>query len=440
MVVLLLQEDGWAFVPPTTSFPGLSRRRQGLLRRAKKPFESGEENNLPTTTTTTEPERIEMKPPPLHGLVLLGLDFPPWTVPILIIAGFQLNKSVKKRYKKFQVRQGKLVEAWGKTIASASLKAGRTRYYKSLYGDFRRKMRWQRKEQMHIWGIRCLMRQPVTWERLRAVRDYLDAIKEDSEGEFLVKCAVKAIPIDNERVKLSFYAKQMGYDTASDVLNDMISNPATDRILIRIGEQAYTDALVMKAKNKAKKDKVDNPEVEFGPYLEAIPQAAKELGVTDDRASVLLDDLIKKHKPAPPKKEPPPPPPAEEEDKKKLPEQTMVKAECQECGYSLFVAKGREKKFFGDDFVCPDCGAPKEKFTVTDMEEKAHKDILTMDISTTDDTAKDDDKKHDSEKKPSKDDLLEVKPIVIEDKAVEKTAVPTSDDKKKDDGPKSDPD
>ena len=36
--------------------------------------------------------------------------------------------------------------------------------------------------------------------------------------------------------------------------------------------------------------------------------------------------------------------------------------ECSECGYTIFPAAGREFKFYGADFVCPACGAPKEKF------------------------------------------------------------------------------
>jgi len=34
--------------------------------------------------------------------------------------------------------------------------------------------------------------------------------------------------------------------------------------------------------------------------------------------------------------------------------------ECTQCGMTLFVAKGREFKFFGDDFKCGQCGAGKE--------------------------------------------------------------------------------
>lgn len=40
--------------------------------------------------------------------------------------------------------------------------------------------------------------------------------------------------------------------------------------------------------------------------------------------------------------------------------------ECGECGYTLFIAQGRESKFFGEGFRCPDCGAPKDKFNARD--------------------------------------------------------------------------
>ena len=36
--------------------------------------------------------------------------------------------------------------------------------------------------------------------------------------------------------------------------------------------------------------------------------------------------------------------------------------ECTSCGYALFPAAGREVKFFGVDFLCPQCGAAKDSF------------------------------------------------------------------------------
>lgn len=36
--------------------------------------------------------------------------------------------------------------------------------------------------------------------------------------------------------------------------------------------------------------------------------------------------------------------------------------ECTKCGYILFPAAGRESKFFGAGFTCPQCGATKDEF------------------------------------------------------------------------------
>lgn len=36
--------------------------------------------------------------------------------------------------------------------------------------------------------------------------------------------------------------------------------------------------------------------------------------------------------------------------------------ECTKCGFTLFVAPGREFKFYGDDFKCTQCGAGKDAF------------------------------------------------------------------------------
>ena len=40
--------------------------------------------------------------------------------------------------------------------------------------------------------------------------------------------------------------------------------------------------------------------------------------------------------------------------------------ECGKCGFTLFVATGRESKFYGSNFKCPECGAPKSDFNARD--------------------------------------------------------------------------
>ncbi|KAL3933496.1 MAG: hypothetical protein SGPRY_000250 [Prymnesium sp.] len=60
---------------------------------------------------------------------------------------------------------------------------------------------------------------------------------------------------------------------------------------------------------------------------------------------------------------------ASDDEPEEAPREPIVKPafgtheyECTECGYILFPAAGRESKFFGADFLCPQCGAGKEAF------------------------------------------------------------------------------
>lgn len=49
--------------------------------------------------------------------------------------------------------------------------------------------------------------------------------------------------------------------------------------------------------------------------------------------------------------------------------QNELKAfKCENCGYELYPARGREGKFFPSSFKCPMCGSPKESFY--DMNDK----------------------------------------------------------------------
>lgn len=48
---------------------------------------------------------------------------------------------------------------------------------------------------------------------------------------------------------------------------------------------------------------------------------------------------------------------------------TVHAYQCTQCGYTMFPAAGREFKFYGADFVCPTCGAPKDKFVDLNADE-----------------------------------------------------------------------
>jgi len=42
--------------------------------------------------------------------------------------------------------------------------------------------------------------------------------------------------------------------------------------------------------------------------------------------------------------------------------------ECGNCGYTMFIAAGREGKFFSSSFTCPQCGASRDQFKDVDIE------------------------------------------------------------------------
>lgn len=42
---------------------------------------------------------------------------------------------------------------------------------------------------------------------------------------------------------------------------------------------------------------------------------------------------------------------------------------CLDCSYTLFIAQGREDKFFGAGFKCPECGSKKDRFEPKDIDE-----------------------------------------------------------------------
>jgi len=57
----------------------------------------------------------------------------------------------------------------------------------------------------------------------------------------------------------------------------------------------------------------------------------------------------------------------DEEDDDSMPSASGNVQECTECGYTLFVAEGRDFKFFNAGFSCPECGAAKDKFKSVEM-------------------------------------------------------------------------
>lgn len=47
---------------------------------------------------------------------------------------------------------------------------------------------------------------------------------------------------------------------------------------------------------------------------------------------------------------------------------TGLAKECGNCGYTMFIAKGREGRFFSSAFTCPECGAGRDQFKDVDID------------------------------------------------------------------------
>lgn len=61
---------------------------------------------------------------------------------------------------------------------------------------------------------------------------------------------------------------------------------------------------------------------------------------------------------------------SDDDDDDEFEESTSNVYECGNCGFTLFVAEGRESKFFGSGFKCPECGAPKSDFKGRDEDDE----------------------------------------------------------------------
>ena len=61
--------------------------------------------------------------------------------------------------------------------------------------------------------------------------------------------------------------------------------------------------------------------------------------------------------------------PTEADDDDDIQESASNVYECGNCGFTLFIAQGRESKFYGSDFKCPECGASKKDFIARDEED-----------------------------------------------------------------------
>ena len=163
-------------------------------------------------------------------------------------------------------------------------------------------------------------------------------------------------------------------DDIIDVLQNTLSEEAYKVILEKAGgcsagvqpgyaelgySQADAEALVARLVEEARIAAEEAERIAEEKAEEARVLAIRELAVKGQKDKQNLNDgKIKTHgEVEKPKEEP-----------KAVDSDAPHEYECKQCGTTLFVAKGREFKFFGDNFKCGTCGAGKEFFVDNSIE------------------------------------------------------------------------
>lgn len=277
------------------------------------------------------------------------------------------------------------MEDYGKAIGSAATKKMRKSTFLSTRNQYRRKLLFLRNEAMLARAVGTVVKQRVSIDNVQALRDLLEVSRVKNIGKAVETIGAKYIDKANERGRLLYYAGRLGAPDTPNLRALCLRNFRGDAKLLAatqatIAETAFTDLL------KASSD--------GGPYQFDADLAAT-CGVDKSRAQAIVDDLNRPPEDADtPQKEEwlqelesvvenesgpidfasdntdkvdafgnAKLDPAEQQDEGK-----MLTVECGECGYTMFIAKNREFKFFGPTFSCPNCQAPRSKFSVTEAD------------------------------------------------------------------------
>ena len=279
-----------------------------------------------------------------------------------------------RAYKAFEgVRadQKKLIADYGTKGLVLGRKQSRAQFAAATALYKKKLMYVPRGSELFASGLAAIANKPASAASLAAFRDLL-AVYDLGPGPKAAAALEKVLETTatktSERGKLLFYADRCGL--ANDALRKLAAEGLDNSLdflaasQAGLGEQAYVAAL---------KKSASSP-----PYA-ADAAAAEALGLAPARAAELLGDLNappevdtredwRKDLEAAVEAESGPLPDDVDTTDKFAPDggkdEMMLTCECDECGYTLFIAAGREGKFFGNNYKCPTCGAPKSKFTI----------------------------------------------------------------------------
>jgi len=148
-----------------------------------------------------------------------------------------------------------------------------------------------------------------------------------------------------------------------DQIGDDLDAPANPETLAVLGmTEADAARLVQEVRDKraaeAAEDAEKAAEAERAAQLQAALEAAAMANEISTRST--RNDEEPNDDTEPP--EPTPPPSYSSNEPPVSGDAGTHEYECTSCGYVLFPAAGREFKFFGEGFSCPQCGAGKDAF------------------------------------------------------------------------------
>jgi len=293
--------------------------------------------------------------------------------PYIAAAGFGGYRCYKA-FLGVKADQRSAIDAYGKKLVLGP-KQSRAQF-DALTKVYRKKLCYvPRDGELFASGLAAIAAKPSSVASLAAFEDLLAVFGHSGAqaGAALGAVFASTVTRTSERGKVLFYASRVG--VASDALRadaaEGLDNSLEFLAASQAGlaDQAYASAIKGKGRERpfsANAAAAAALGLDAAAAARVLEDVNRVPGEDDDKAEWLKDleaKVADESGPLPTADE------VDTEDKfapKGEDDEMMLTCECGECGYTLFIAAGREGKFFGDSYKCPSCGAPKSKFKIDD--------------------------------------------------------------------------
>mmetsp|Transcript_45536 Transcript_45536/g.102835 ORF Transcript_45536/g.102835 Transcript_45536/m.102835 type:complete len:435 (+) Transcript_45536:79-1383(+) len=293
------------------------------------------------------------------------------------------RKVIKIRTDKFETRQKGLINSYANEMM---LKDGDVKALQRVHGDYVREVAKSKRDEMVLEFMkRFFSKQAVSGDAVKSLALFISLhnLDDTKAAGLLLKLgeefgAKKPVAVG----KVLLLAERVLKDTAAvellQPLKDDItaktygSDPEVAAKLFKASQNMLIEAALRQVAENLPEDLETMDDAR-----DLIKAEARLLGVTDEKAMAILDQLLTEARIEEEMGD------VDEEESGDVMAALMASTEGQaeeggapvntgngplivdcKCGYVLFVAKGREEKFFGANFEgCPECGAPKADMT-----------------------------------------------------------------------------